>query len=204
MSYMREFLVLLCILSSLLVVGYGLYRSAVAIVLPWIRRDVALKARAVSLLLCGFFATLIALAVNHFDSANRGETAAFAILNGDMRTRIVRMEIEGQQRKVICTDPAVLRYLEDCFRNSNRRKLPSGYSYEIKLFFEDGSRFSGDSYWCNEGFQTRVFGDAYFPPTHDIELQSPIPDTVRRMVEFLNEMGHSWKPRELLILNPEG
>lgn len=199
MGYMRAILALLLVLLVLLAVGYGLFRLASAIIMPWIRRSGTLKSRAASVLLSTIVATSIGLVADHYDFEHRGKAAAFALLNGDKRPRIVRMEIEGQQRKVICTDPAVLRYLEDCFRNCNRRELPGGYSYEIKLFFEDGTRFSGSSYWCLDGFKTRVFADPYFPPTHDIELQSPMPDRVQRMIQFLNDMGHDWKPRELRL-----
>jgi hypothetical protein len=201
---MSAILHLFVILLVVLAVVYGLYRLAAAIVSPWIRRGATPKNRAVSLLLCGIVAALISLVADHVITEQRGEAAAFALLNEDTRPRIVRMEIEGQQRKVICTDPAVLGYLEDCFRNSNHHEFRGGYSYEIKLYFEDGSRFSNDSCWCNEGFATWVRGDRFFPPTHQIEMRNPMPEPVRRMIQYLNEMDFRWKPRDVLILSPEG
>jgi hypothetical protein len=117
----------------------------------------------------------------------QGEENTAALLDGNQNVRLQRFEIEGQQRRVTCSDPVVLRYLEDCFRTKNDpNQKQSGLTFRLSLVFDDDSRFHREVSWCKENLALFVFqhvGDG--PATHNIVFPAPMPPKMKQIIDFL-------------------
>src|SRR6185437_2566222 len=81
----------------------------------------------------------------------RGEQKTIALLSGEPNVRLKRLQIDYQQRRLVCTDPEVLRYLEERLRNHDPHYRELGTTYELSLSFEGGGNQSFFTYWSNSG-----------------------------------------------------
>jgi hypothetical protein len=81
----------------------------------------------------------------------RGEQKTCALLSGDMNVRLQRIQIDYQQRRVICTDPEVLRYLEERFRRHEPEPDFLGTTYQLSLTYDGGGAQAFTSYWTDTG-----------------------------------------------------
>jgi hypothetical protein len=79
----------------------------------------------------------------------RGEEKTRALLSGDFAGRLRRVQIDYQQRRVICTDPEVLRYLEDRFRGHEPEPDSLGTTYQLTLPYDGGGTQAFASYWTD-------------------------------------------------------
>lgn len=117
---------------------------------------------------------------------SRGEQKTIALLSGDASIRLKQIQIDNQQRRLICSDPEILRYLEERFRNfdPNRRQL--GTTYRLSLTYQDGGTQSFATYWSDTGDFSLFIGDAgEGGKCHGILLTQPRPRAVDELIGFL-------------------
>jgi hypothetical protein len=113
------------------------------------------------------------------------------LILGRADTQLTGLVIDKQQRRVICTDKAVLAYLGSSLRNSQSDWLSGG-----GIFYEFSFRFSTGREYRVEGYVNRTEWSLVVPNanpeeghgvTHATFLPTPIPNRVREMFEFLNK-----------------
>jgi hypothetical protein len=133
----------------------------------------------------------------------RGGQKTHALLNGDPGARIKRLQLDSQMRRVICTDPAVLRYLEECFRASDsKRRARGGYYYDLTVEYEGGGRDSFYTDWFKGGVSVSP-GDYDDGPRYVIAFSLPLPPDLEEVVRFLRK-PHQEVQGQVLIVEPGG
>ncbi len=155
--------------------------------------------------LIGVVLVLVSVPAYWLIEHHRGEQQATALFAGQvdpLNPRLESLRLENQQRRVICTDPVALRYLEGCFRHSDRRDPQYGITYQLRLRFAGGGTFDTVSYWFKGGFSTSG-PDGCFPSeewaTHNIWLKKPMPPQVREMIDLLHQPWQDAKGTVLLV-----
>ena len=130
---------------------------------------------------------------------------AEALLRGDKTAQLQAFEIDYQQLRVRCTDPEALRYLESCLHEGD--PLPpnsAGLTYRLRLEFASGGSLEVTTYWCKRGFTLYMpyqATDTGESPRGGALFKSPMPASVKEMIDFLND--DSGKSRAMvLILEP--
>src|SRR5438034_1200942 len=69
----------------------------------------------------------------------RGIERTESLLGGDTAVQLTSVEIRYRQRRVHCSDPDALRYLEECFREGDQHPgLGGGVTYLLRLQFAGG------------------------------------------------------------------
>ena len=112
----------------------------------------------------------------------RYATADFnALLDGSEGVELTLFKTDYQQRRVICTDEEVLAYLASMLRQSSGRNGNIGASYDFTFRFSTGRQCTVRCYLITT---SRL--SFFVPPSHEITLQSPIPDRVREIMNFLD------------------
>jgi hypothetical protein len=133
---------------------------------------------------------------------NRGEAKTIALLAGDTTLRIRRFEISGQQRKVICTDPDVLRYLEFQLRNHDAEQRFGGNSYLLLLRYEGGGTDTLSTYGPDEDrFCLYVGEPGEGGKPHGIRMSKPRPKGIDDLLSFFRRPAQDATGR-VLILEP--
>lgn len=109
---------------------------------------------------CGVTTLLAGFGMAQLVDSWRGEWKTIALLSGDANVRLIRLQVDYQQRRLVCSDPIVLRYLEERFRkyDPNRREL--GTTYQMSLSYEGGGTRSFATYWGDSGDFALFIGDA--------------------------------------------
>jgi hypothetical protein len=126
--------------------------------------------------------------ISQLVEGRRGEGKTRALLSGDVNVRIQRIQIDYQQRRLICTDPEVLRYLEKRFRNHEPEFQFSGATYQLTLSFDGGGTQAFASYWDDNGDFNLFLGEAGEGGVgHGIRLTQPRPRGVEKSVNFLSK-----------------
>ena len=174
------------------------------IVKPWIIQTTRWSDRGKSVLWTALLAIPIGLGVRNHHLYSQGDRNTYALLAGDRSVRLTHLTIIGQQKKVVCLDPVVLGYFEECLRSHR----PHGdedegphYSYELRLEFNDGSSYSGPSYWSRNDFWTYVDKEAGVgPPTHTILFREPMPEGMKKLLKYLQA---GWAEPEIMLLDTE-
>jgi hypothetical protein len=141
----------------------------------------------------------------HFLNESRGEQKVIALLGGDPNIHINRLQIDYQQRRVICVDPEVLRYIEERFRNADPERNGLGTTYSLSLSFEGGGAKSFATYWSDYGDFSIYVGatPGEGGKGHGITLQHPRPQSIEELVEFLRK-DYRKIAGTVLILEPGG
>ena len=118
-----------------------------------------------------------------------GEVRLVALLDGDQRVGLQSLEINGQQRRVLCTDRDVLHYFKEILTKHPRFDSALGSSYHIRIAFTDGETVNNDIFVHAHGFAISVNSRAVEKgfPTHSVSLISPVPEKVRRIFDFMGE-----------------
>lgn len=118
--------------------------------------------------------------------SRRGEEKTRALLAGDPAVRLREVRIEYQQRRVVCTDPEVLRYLEDRLRRHEPDPDYLGTTYDLALSYNGGGAQSFASYWTDAGDFNLALGDlGEGGRGHGIRLPHPRPRGMEELASFL-------------------
>jgi len=154
-----------------------------------------------------FLGIVIALIVGYIClsmwRSHRAEQNMLALVNGDRDIRLRHVEIHGQQRRVSCSDPVVLRYLESRMCESDSEDLKSGIIYYVVFEFEDGHWFNAHTCWFDGGFATWIEGiPGEGTQPHIITLLKPVPAKLREIIDFL-DLPYENLPQPHLVLTPE-
>jgi hypothetical protein len=147
---------------------------------------------------------LVGYGVAQLVEGSRGEQKTIPLLSGQPNIRLKQIQIDYQQRRLICNDPEVLRYLEERFRtfDPNRREL--GTTYRLSLSYEDGGTQSFSTYWSDSGDFSLFVGDpGDGGKCHGILLTHPRPRAVDELISFLLK-DHQDIAGTILILEAGG
>ncbi len=118
---------------------------------------------------------------------HQGEAKTIALLAGNETVKIRSLEIRAQQRKVICTDPEVLRYLEQQFRNHEPHPDFGGTSYHLRVRYEGGGSDELSTYWPNENKFCLFVGEpGEGGKPHGIHFPKPRPKGIDEIKAFLS------------------
>jgi protein-S-isoprenylcysteine O-methyltransferase Ste14 len=118
----------------------------------------------------------------------RGKQKTMQLLSGDESIHFDRFEIDYQQRRVICTDPVILGYLEERFLKADRDRDELGTFYQLTLYYKGGGHheiqtyFNGDFILC-----LRNYHDEGMRPSHGILLTRPRAQAIDELVSFLKK-----------------
>jgi hypothetical protein len=145
---------------------------------------------------------LVAYAAVEFIGYIGGHDKTRALLHGDKDVRLARFEIDNNQRRVICTDPEVLRYLESRMSQNERRYRESGIGYQMTVHYEGGGNHSFLADWTDHDVALYPEGgDGRVPNL--ILLPRPMSPRVEELIEFLmSELRIS--AGKVMILEPGG
>jgi hypothetical protein len=135
---------------------------------------------------------------------HRGEEKTRALLAGDPTVRLRRVQIDYQQRRVICTDPEVLRYLEDRIRGHEPEPDYPGTTYQLALSYDGGGAQAFASYWSDTGDFNLFLGEPGEGGTgYGIRLTRSRPRGAEELVNFLLK-PYREVAGEVLILEAAG
>lgn len=127
----------------------------------------------------------------HRIEVQNGERMLVAILNGDPKPEIQSIEVQYQQRRLVCTDREVIGYLKQMMLNHPNMTMADNYaySYEGKFMFRDGGAFVCSLGITTNGFTISIPSQAVENsfPTHYVLLRAPVPQKVRQIFEFFLE-----------------
>jgi hypothetical protein len=134
----------------------------------------------------------------------RGEEKTRALLSGDANVRLQRIQIDYHQQRVICTDPEVLRYLEERFRRHEPEPDFLGTTYQLSLTYDGGGTQAFASYWTDTGDFNLFLGEpGEGGKGHGIRLTHPRPRGVEELITFLVK-SHRDVAGSVLILEAGG
>jgi hypothetical protein len=144
-----------------------------------------------------------------------GRSKTVALLSGDAAIRFRRFEFDrGGQRRLICSDPEVLRYLEQRFREHGRGPANQfdGDGYQFTVWYADGGTDSFDSRVSTGGLSLSVPVTSDGRPSHALiwdygpnyftEWVAPRPPGLEEMVRFLR--ADEVPADNVLILDADG
>ena len=130
----------------------------------------------------------IVFALAKVAESRRNEQMTRALLSGDTSIRLRQVQVDNQQRRVICTDPAVLRYLEERFRGQETGHAINGTWYHFSLFFDGGGTQELEASWADSGDFEVDLGDPEDGGTaHVVRLDQPRPQGLEVLIGFLNK-----------------
>jgi hypothetical protein len=140
------------------------------------------------------------------ESDSPGRSKAQALVGGDQAVALESVQIDSQQRRVVCTDPVALRYLEDCLRHSDPDRKRWDTTYRVQFRFVGGGILDAFTYWSGDGFSISMpdeDGTGEHWPTRGIVFQPPVPPAVEEMAAFLERPWQEVKGT-VLFLEPGG
>jgi hypothetical protein len=136
-------------------------------------------------------------------SERQGVKKTEALLQGDESVRLDSFEVEYQQRRVRCTDPESLRYLERCFRENSPTRFDDRITYEVFLQFADGTRLGIRTDWSRAGFSLCMPGDRLLQdggePRAYVVFRPPMREPIKEMIDFLNDDSRKAKGVVLIM-----
>lgn len=110
------------------------------------------------------------------------------LLSGDTDVSITKIEIQYQQRRVLCSDKTVTSYLSDMMRQSSSPANGNGASYYFTFHFSTGRQYSLCGVVDATQFSLSVPNARPYElgiSTHDIVFRSPTPRRVNEIFHFL-------------------
>jgi hypothetical protein len=126
-----------------------------------------------------------------------------ALLAGDPEVQLASVEISCQKRRVRCSDPAALRYLEGCFRDGDQRpRFKAGCTYLLRLRFAGGGSVEAATYWSEGGFCLYMpyqETDTGEEPRVRVVFKPPMPQQVAEMLVFLDRPWQEVKGMVLVV-----
>jgi hypothetical protein len=173
--------------SGLLFASFSI--SIAAIVLPWRRNN---KPRwYLFSVVCIMTSIVLYYAIDDSLKSWLGETKSLKLLKGDQESQIESFQITNNQRRVVCTDPEVLRDIEDRWRKHTRERRETGLYYRLTVHFRGGGSHTFSTYWDQSSVAMEPEGgDGRVPYT--ISLAHPISVGLKEIVSFLfSDLGKS-------------
>src|SRR5262249_43355651 len=129
------------------------------------------------------------------------------LLAGDAEAQLASFEICYQQRRVHCSDPDALRYLERCLRDGDRRRgFGGGVTYLLRLRFVGGANLDARTYGSDGGFSFYMpyqETDTGEEPRARVVFKPPVPPAVAELVAFLDRPWQEVKG-VVLVIEPGG
>lgn len=116
-----------------------------------------------------------------------GTAKLLSITSGANRYQLASMEVQYQQRRLICTDPVLLAEIQRHLAGAQRSMMGSGSTYETTFRLADGGSATLHSSWgANEC--SLSLGDVPEEgwPTHLIVFAEPLSEDLRKLLAFLN------------------
>ena len=141
--------------------------------------------------IAGLLIVAIIIAISYYLSG-RGERNLIALLNGDKTVEILSLETKNQQRRLVCTDREVLRYITEIIlkhpREITNRPSVGGIGHKCCMKFKNGGVYNGYFEVRDDSFTFSIDSQAVEEswPTHLVLLLKPVPEKVRQIFEFLN------------------
>ncbi len=119
-----------------------------------------------------------------------GVQKAEALFQGNPGMRLKSVEIEFQQRRVLCSDPTALRYFEQCLSAGAKHDFDEGgVTYRLRLRFVGGGQVGTQTFWLKDGFCLFLpyqETDAGVRPKVSVAFSPPVPTAFTEIVDFLN------------------
>ncbi len=135
---------------------------------------------------CFVVLVLAGYGVQQLGEGWQGTKKTRALLSGDTNVHFERLQIDGHQLRLICTNPVVLRYLEDRFRRADTQYQGLGVSYYLSLSFVGGGSQKFGTYWGDSGdFKIFLSDAADGGQGFAVLLTHPRPKQVDVLVRFL-------------------
>jgi hypothetical protein len=126
-----------------------------------------------------------------------------ALLRGDETVQLNSFEIDFQQRRVLCSDPEAVRYLERCLRENEPKRRELGTTYRLKLRFASGGELDVRTNWFEGGFSLCMPGDRPLEdggnPRCGVVFRPPVPSSVKEMIDFLDSDSPRAKGTVLIL-----
>ncbi|MBA4191277.1 MAG: hypothetical protein C0467_25120 [Planctomycetaceae bacterium] len=114
-----------------------------------------------------------------------------ALLQRRQTTHLRAIQIDNQQRRVRCSDPTILRYLEEYAQGGECAPDLGGVTYQLQLQFHDGGTVSVTSYWFPGGFKFFLPDDIPAgdggTPRGVVLFKPPIPESMNTLIRFLDD-----------------
>lgn len=130
-----------------------------------------------------------------------------ALLAGNANVHLESFELLYQQRRVHCSDPEALRYLEGCLRDGDQHPdLEGGLKYRLVLRFAGGGTLDTTTFWSETGFQLYMpyqETDTGEKATVKVNFKPPVPKAVAEMMAFLDRPWREVKG-VVLVIEPGG
>jgi hypothetical protein len=193
-----------CILLCLFIVGFPVVLIVLYPLCTWRSRSIAIRVMAV---LMGLILLLGAGSYTYLlMGTSQGERQLRTMLSGDESIRFSRLVIQGQQRQVLCSDPAVLRYVERCSRGHIPcpKDRVMGWSYHVILEFQNGGYTDLWGTFNDNIFDTHVGvpRDVGWP-THYIPFPEPMPERMKQILDYI-AVPHERLGGRKLVVDPDG
>jgi len=186
------------ILASPLLVGLLAYLLSEPHVRPFLRyfRVVFLIIAALSIAIFSYNLTTNTLAGRDM----------MALLKGSSDISLTGFTIQGQQRRVVCRDSEVCRFLTACLRHSEGSSY-YGSRYRILFDLSTGRNYDAMNSFAGENGLTLSIPEAnpseYGLSTHGVSFPEPVPDKLKQLWAFLDERDENVRGT-VLTLDSQG
>ena len=123
------------------------------------------------------------------------------LLDGDASLSLIALEIEYQQRSVICTDPIALDFIASAMRNQPEANDESSTSYYFTFHFSTGRQYGVGGAAGTNQFSLAADNNLDGWPTHLVDLNDNPPDPIIQIFNFLQQ---PWEDVGGLVLRSDG
>jgi len=129
-----------------------------------------------------------------------------ALLKGSSDISLTGFTIQGQQRRVVCRDSEVCRFLTACLRHSEGSSY-YGSRYRILFDLSTGRNYDAMNSFAGENGLTLSIPEAnpseYGLSTHGVSFPEPVPDKLKQLWAFLDERDENVRGT-VLTLDSQG
>ncbi|MEM9915091.1 MAG: hypothetical protein AAF911_09025 [Planctomycetota bacterium] len=108
------------------------------------------------------------------------------LLAGESGPQLELIRLEYQQRRVVITDPSMLRWIESRFAEHDTTRADAGTTYRLTLDYHWGGKARYTTYWGQDGF-SMSFKHSDGWPTHQVVLLPADDARVAALLTFINE-----------------
>lgn len=133
-----------------------------------------------------FACAVILLAALAIGLGRDGETKALQLAQGDKAVEIERMEIDGQQRRILCDDDELLAEIAEGFRHA-ALKATGGISYLLTLRFRGGETFVTRLYVRDDELSVCIPREEEGAPTHRLVFRDGRGAKLTQLISYLDQ-----------------